>query len=223
VLINLPPDVVDKLSPHQTGLSGAWATIIAASIAVVAALIALCGVWWQIRSAAKEARKNRLADAQLARQAQLVERMAEAITVTRSMQDLVAAHPIQPLSEWSVDARNEFKDQMQRGRALSSMVPLLGATKSGVALAHVVYLMNIVATDSRRSSPGSETPTLGGKSTYELQAKMIAAFDDDLSAEVKSTVEAEELAAARRPRRWRRLIAGVRASRPAHTSRTAGP
>jgi hypothetical protein len=56
VMINLPTDVVNKLSPHEGGLPQSWATIIAAGIAVFAALIALGGVWWQIRSTAREAR-----------------------------------------------------------------------------------------------------------------------------------------------------------------------
>ena len=58
MLVNLPPDVVSKLSPHESGLPQAWATIIGACIVVVAALIALGGVRWQIRLGSQRSQKR---------------------------------------------------------------------------------------------------------------------------------------------------------------------
>ncbi|MBJ7287996.1 hypothetical protein [Williamsia sp.] len=63
VEIHLPRDVVDKLAPKQSpdiwlGLTQPWATILAACIALIAALIAFGGVWWQIRSNGRNLHKQ---------------------------------------------------------------------------------------------------------------------------------------------------------------------
>jgi alkanesulfonate monooxygenase SsuD/methylene tetrahydromethanopterin reductase-like flavin-dependent oxidoreductase (luciferase family) len=183
VMVNLPPEVVDKLSPHQSGLPQSWATIIAAFIAVVAALIALGGVWWQIRSAAreaandraaaaKEARNDRVADARLARHAQLVERMAEAVDLTRSLQDVLSQNRGN-LRDWAETKRDAFNEQTQRLRALSSMLQLLGAKESGAKLHELTYKCNVLA-QNREETWGKPT---------QLSAELSTVFEKELSAD----------------------------------------
>jgi hypothetical protein len=187
VVVNLPPDVVNKLSPHESGLPQSWATIIAATIAVLAALIALAGVSWQVRSAAAEARKDRESDARLARQQHVVERMAEAIASYRSLQDLLASNTRRPLSGWPEAAKNAFNEQTQRMRALHSMLWLLGARRSSQAVERVVYQMNVIAKDRERGVKlGRKTPAprVYGKSTLELVSEMYTAFEDDLAGRI---------------------------------------
>jgi hypothetical protein len=187
VSVNLPPDVVDKLSPHESGLPQSWAIIIAACIAVVAALIALGGVRWQIRSAATEARKNRIADNRLARQAQLVERMADGFALTRSLQDLLAANTRAPIGGWSESDQNAFNEQTQQARTLVSMLRVLGAHSSSGALWKVTYQLNVTSRDNERGSPTRTGPAflLDGKSPSQLVSDMNAAFESDLSAQTE--------------------------------------
>lgn len=190
-MINLPPDVVNKLSPHESGLPQSWATIIAAGFVVLAALIAFVGVSRQIRSAATEARKNRESDARLARQEHLVERMAEATALYRSLQDLLGSNTRGPLTSWREADQNAFNEQTQRARALHSMLWLLGAHRSSRALERVVYNMNVIAKDDERGVKlGRKTPApmVYGKSTLGLVKDMYTAFEDDLSEQI----EAEE-------------------------------
>ncbi|GAA4297599.1 hypothetical protein [Mycobacterium paraffinicum] len=172
VIVNLPPDVIDKLSPHETGLPQSWATIIAACIAVAAAAIALLGVWWQIRSAAREARNDRAADVRLTRQTQLAEHMAEAIQLGRSLQDLISSNRGN-LRDWAEAPRNAFNEQTQRARALSSIIFLLGAKKSGAKLHELVYKCNVLAKDRKET---------WGKHTFVLAGEMSKIFEEELSA-----------------------------------------
>jgi hypothetical protein len=188
VVVNLPPDVVNKLPPHESGLPQSWATIIAASVAVLAALIAFAGVSWQIRSAAKEARSDRESDARLARQEHLVERMAEAIALYRSLQDLLGSNTRRPLTGWSEAHQNAFNEQTQRVRALHSMLWLLGARRSSAALERVVYQMNCIAKDRERGvklGRKSPAPMVHGKPTLQLVSEMYSAFEDDLAERIE--------------------------------------
>lgn len=50
VQMQLPPEVVETLTADPGGLTQPTATLIAAGFAVLAALVALAGVWWQVKS-----------------------------------------------------------------------------------------------------------------------------------------------------------------------------
>jgi hypothetical protein len=184
VVVNLPPDVVNKLSPHESGLPQSWATIVAASIAVAAALLAFWSVSRQINAAAREGQKNRTTDTQIAkrnratdvhaaRQALLVERMAEAITGHRLLEDLIRANHAKPLRDWEEGERNAFSQETQTMRAISSMLRVLGAGSSSGALWKLTYQMNINANEGRAN------PVVGP--TQKLVTAMLTAFHDDLS------------------------------------------
>ena len=123
--------------------------------------------------------------------------MAEAIALTRSLQDLLAANTRGPLNSWSEAAQNAFDEQTQRARALSSMLGLLGAGSSSGALWKVTYQLNITAKDSERGSPTrtSKAYSLDGKSTLQLVSEMNTAFQNDLSGETElASVGQTELA-----------------------------
>jgi hypothetical protein len=102
---------------------------------------------------------DRAADARLARQAQLVERMADALALNRSLQDLLAANTRAPLSGWSEATKNDFNEQTQRARSLASMLWLLGARRSSHALWKVTYQLNTTAKDNERGSQTRTSPT----------------------------------------------------------------
>ncbi|GAA3532456.1 hypothetical protein [Mycolicibacterium helvum] len=180
VIVNLPSDVVDKLSPHETGLPISWATIIAACITVLAAFIALGGIWWQIRAAAKDSRSNRVADAKLARQSQLAERMAEALGIVRSLEDLLGSNTRNPLDKWGVADQHAFNELTQRSRTLTNILLVLGADESCAALHRFTYLSNIIAKDHARGSGGAVADSLDGKSYLELRDDLHSAFKSDL-------------------------------------------
>jgi hypothetical protein len=188
-----PTQTVIVNLPHEGGLPQSYATIIAACIAVLAALIALGGVWWQIRAAARqasrqiraaatEARNDRATNARLGRQDHLVERMAEGLTLTRSLQDLLRGKGA-PLREWGETNKNAFNEQTERARTLVSMLVVLGAVKSGQALWKLTYLLNIIANQQPTDRGGSK---LDGKSAMQLRSEMTIAFQDDLSVETDS-------------------------------------
>ncbi len=64
VLVNLPPELVHKLaSPDDHWWAQPAATMGAAGIALLAAAVALFGVWLQVRQAHKNARRAALAEA----------------------------------------------------------------------------------------------------------------------------------------------------------------
>ena len=60
--------------------------------------------------------------------------MAEAIALTRSMQDLLSENVRAPHDRWEGAPRNAFNEQTQRARALSRMLTILGVDGSGGAL-----------------------------------------------------------------------------------------
>ncbi|WP_441963516.1 hypothetical protein [Mycolicibacterium houstonense] len=203
VIVNLPADIVDKLSPHESGLSTPWATIIAACITVLAAGVALFGIWWQIRAAAEqsrrsiraaaavsrksiraaaeEARNDRVADARLARQAQLTERMAEALGLARSLEDLLNEHNSVALDKWDTSAQQQFNEQTQRARTLCNILMLLEAGDSCAALHAYTLLANIKAKHSERGTGRAGPDSLDGKSFLELRSGLHTAFTTDLS------------------------------------------
>lgn len=74
IVVNLPPEVIDKLGPHQSPwLTQPIATVVAATIALLAAAIAYHGLRSQLGATAAEARKDRDAAAELARKARRAE------------------------------------------------------------------------------------------------------------------------------------------------------
>jgi hypothetical protein len=52
-------DVVEKLAPHESGLSQPWATVLAAFLAILAAGVAYLGVLNQVRGTARQAQEER--------------------------------------------------------------------------------------------------------------------------------------------------------------------
>jgi hypothetical protein len=188
--LNLPPDVVNKLSPHESGLPQSWATIIAACIAVLAALLALGGVWWQIRAAGREARRDRAVDARLSRQTHLIDRMAEAFALTRTLTELMRANR-GPHDKWEAQGKKDFDDYTERGRVLINELAILGARESSAAFWRVIYLQNIAAKAHERGTPNSRPrPKLDGKHSMQLKSEMIAAFHTDLTGERPPTYRA---------------------------------
>ncbi|MCV7346078.1 hypothetical protein [Mycolicibacterium rhodesiae] len=181
VIVNLPSDVLDKLSPHETGLPISWATIIAACITVLAALVALAGIWWQIRAAARESRSNRVADAKLARQSHLAERMGEALGIARSLEDLLGSNTRDPLGKWAAADQHAFDELTQRSRTLVNILSVLGADESSAALHRFTFLSNVIAKDQARGSGGAVADSLDGKSYLELRDGLHSAFKSDLS------------------------------------------
>ena len=112
-MVNIPEELLDFLRQQQSGLPESTATIVASCIAVVAALIALSGVGWQVRAASREARADRVTDARIARQSQLVERMADALGLTRALEELLNQNRGH-LDDWSHQAKHAFGETTQR-------------------------------------------------------------------------------------------------------------
>jgi hypothetical protein len=168
VMVNLPADVVNRLTPHESGLSQAWATIIAALIAVAAALIALWGVTRQIR-----------ADARTARQDRVVSHMTRAIDVTNKMLlVLLTDHRGVPVSKWPDADRNAFTKSVDEGYVLGPMLTLLGAQNSGNRL-HV-FLHRAVAF--------AESPASDGRDLTALANEAVKAMQDELASPDTSKV-----------------------------------
>ena len=179
VVVNVPEELLEFLRQQQSGLPESTATIIAACIAVVAALIALSGVGWQIRAASREARADRVTDARIARQSQLVERMADALGLTRALEELLNQNRGH-LDDWSHQAKHAFGETTQRSRSLTNVLIVLGAEESGAALHRLTYLFNIMANSPADGVGDIEIPTLDGKSDLELSGDMLTAFQHDL-------------------------------------------
>jgi hypothetical protein len=152
-VVNLAPDVLNKLSPHETGLPQSWATIIAACIAVTAALLALCGVSRQIAAIAREGQQNRAADARMRREAVFIERMAQALELSNRFGRALLSHRNVPSDQWNRVDVVAYADMLAEGKLLASMLRLLGAQASSKSM--VAYLNRIadIAKD-----PASEGP-----------------------------------------------------------------
>jgi hypothetical protein len=115
VIVNLPSDVVDKLSPHETGLPISWATIIAACITVLAAFVALGGIWWQVRAAAKQSREAIAAAAKQSREstAAAAEQSREAIAAAAEQsREAIAAAAEESRNSRVADARLARQSQL---------------------------------------------------------------------------------------------------------------
>jgi hypothetical protein len=166
VVVNLPTDVVNKLSPHESGLPQSWATIIAACIAIAAALLALWGVSRQIR-----------ADSRTARQSRLIERMARAIELSDSMRHMLGRHNDVPIEEWGED-RAAFAEMLTEGQVLASMLKLLGAEKSSKSM--YAYLKRVADISLDPASPGP--------SAHAVFTDLLFTLRDELASDDSSKV-----------------------------------
>lgn len=126
VLVNLPPDVVKHLSPHVSGPTAAWATIIAAGIAVCGAVIAFLGVAWQVRTAANNARE---------------ERKADAAALTRKLNHEIAA-------------TREHREQERREQAYISLLKYMNWLRLFVAMNFEVFDRELKAVNDVRAADG---------------------------------------------------------------------
>lgn len=179
VVVNIPEELLEFLQQQQSGLPESTATIVAACIAVVAALIALSGVGWQIRAASREARADRVTDARIARQSQLVERMADALGLSRALEEFLNQNRGH-LDDWSHQAKHAFSETTQRSHSLTNVFIVLGAEESGAALHRLTYLFNIMANSPADTAGEIGIQTLDGKSDLELSGEMLNAFQRDL-------------------------------------------
>jgi hypothetical protein len=160
-MVNLPVDVVNRLAPHESGLSQAWATIIAALIAVAAALIAVWGVTRQIR-----------ADARTARQDRMVSHMTKAIDLTNKMiLVLHTDHHGVPIDKWPDADGKAFIKSVDEGYVLGPMLTLLGAQKSGNRL-HVFL---------HRAVDLAQGPAADGEDLNDLANDVVKAMQDELA------------------------------------------
>jgi hypothetical protein len=90
LVVNVPPDVVDRLTPHaSSGLSQPWATIIAAVIALAAATIAYMGVRAQVRATASQAAATREAEERQAVRLERVRLLSDALEASNEVQRTV--------------------------------------------------------------------------------------------------------------------------------------
>ncbi|MEN4396758.1 hypothetical protein ACNQR7_03510 [Mycolicibacterium senegalense] len=165
--MNIPPNLLDKLSPSPTGgLPQSWATVIAACIAVIAAGIAFYGVWYQVRANTRQQNANREVDVRLAReqmksQADLAreERLAEAegvrqaerISLVRDVAELsnqaitditFAVH--ERINDKLTDAtQQQLLNTVRRMQLDAEMMRVLGLSKARSAL--LKYIVEITS------------------------------------------------------------------------------
>jgi len=163
--------VVNLPSPHETGLPQSWATIIAACIAVIAALIALCGVKRQVAATAREGQKGRAADAKMQRQEQLVERMAKAVELSIEMGRILRAHQNVPSGQWeNKDDLVAWADMLTQGKLLVSMLRVLGARQSSTSL--LAYLNRVADIANDPASEGLEEVAVGSDLTFTMRDEL---------------------------------------------------
>jgi hypothetical protein len=88
--VNIPADVVDRLTPHtQSGLSQPWATIIAAAIALFAAFFAYMGIRTHVRAAASQAAATREAEERREARSERVQLLSDALDASNEVQRTV--------------------------------------------------------------------------------------------------------------------------------------
>lgn len=96
MIVNLPPEIVERLNPVESFPSPAWATIIAAGIAVTAALIAFIGVMMQIRATEREHERQRSADLARQRRAERGVILTRAASEANEMWDAYTLRDLEP-------------------------------------------------------------------------------------------------------------------------------
>lgn len=132
VIVNLPPEIVERLNPVETFPSPAWATIIAAGIAVAAALVAFGGVILQIRANAREQARGRAAEHARARRADQSRIVAQAARDASDMWDFFAAH-----SAGKSTAEDKFAEMFDRATLSVELLRLEGLPKSAEMLSEL--------------------------------------------------------------------------------------
>jgi hypothetical protein len=160
VLVQLPADVLDRLSPHESWPSQSWATIIGACIAVLAALLAVWGVLRQIR-----------ADLHRARQDRMFGEMRRALRTTNKLVlVLFTDHPGVPVSEWPDADHAAFTKLVDEGYVQGPMLKVLGAPKSGKRLKAFLLRASNLANDP--ASEGPHLPDLADEFSQTMQDEL---------------------------------------------------
>jgi hypothetical protein len=166
--VTIPHDLLEKLAPHQSGLSQAWATIIAAVIALVAAGLAVFGVWLRMNADVKDAqrtrradaararhdrraqadvaRQNRFAEAEKARHADRIRLLAEAAELSQSMWDV--AYELtgrRSRCEDTGDRDLQFHEQFMKATLTIAMLHIHGLPKSATSLTRFIQAASVLA------------------------------------------------------------------------------
>ena len=201
VVVNVPPDLVDKFAPH--GLTGPWATLIAAAVALIGAAIAFWAVNRQIKANGKAVAAHINAnaaavtaqiDANAAAVAEQIEaaaahqRRAERLDVVTEAAHLVhdlsalatqhAAYAGDPewLDEPSAVAQGRVEDKFDEITVwpLARRLDLLGMTAAAEAVEEVYHEA------SRVIRPSGYEETDEGWTIYDKKDRAILALKDGL-------------------------------------------
>lgn len=137
VVVNLPPEVIEKLAPH-TGidLTQPWATVIAAFIALGAAFLALRNIKIQVQADAAIARANREAEEDRAHLEERVRLLAEALNHGSNIFQIAVgwAEEWDERNEISFETNRRYQENLARAQFAYDMLLVRGLTDSAEAL-----------------------------------------------------------------------------------------
>ncbi|WP_131726924.1 MULTISPECIES: hypothetical protein [Mycobacteroides] len=200
IVVNIPPEVLDRMAPHETLLSQPVATVIAATIALAAAAIALIGVRIQISSAAREsqrdrraafarARSDRRAEAELARQSrqselELARNIERQKIVDRAVELTHSVNAMSFFGRGGSNRRPEFVSEYQQKcmEALLLRDQMLVADMHRGATAMREFL---IAADGQYNNGDPDAETVGN-----LRIKVLARMRRDLDTGTIDTGDA---------------------------------
>jgi len=129
VVVNIPPELVNRLNPPLSFPSPGWATIIAALIALCAAGIAFCGVMMQVRATAREQQRNREADIRRAQRIERAELLVQAAREANELWDAFVLRDIRP-----DEATKKLEKASDAATLTTELLRLAGLPKSADAL-----------------------------------------------------------------------------------------
>lgn len=167
IVVTIPQDVLDQLS-HQGGLSQAWATIIAALIAVLAAGIALFGVWLGLR-----------ADRTQSQRRERVRVFAETVEQSNQMLDVgIIIEDSRKAGQYDTKQADRFLELLLKTRLTEAMLQIEGLEESGEAFKQFREAMVDFV------KPGGDQPA--SSTVVDLHAEMLRVFTEQVSSGLPS-------------------------------------
>lgn len=188
VEVRLPPELVDVLTPPDPGwFTQPVATILAASIALVAAGVAYRGVLRQIHTTREENLKNRHADLKIAQRTEAIDVLTEAAAATDALcgvatrVQVVVENPelSDDADKDKADAKAEFHELYRSTRFLIRKLEVIGLQDPSENLEAVLDEALTVVDQLHLYEEGDWEWTI-----YEVQDKAVESFKNALDTDI---------------------------------------
>ncbi|WP_155290325.1 hypothetical protein [Rhodococcoides fascians] len=195
--IELTPELIDALTPADPGwLTQPVATILAASIALLAAAVAYRGVLRQIKANRSENRKNRLSDLKIAQRSETIEVLTKAADAADALCGVATGFQVavenpelfDDPEKAKSDAKSEFDSLYTSTRFLIRKLDVIGLEKSSLRLEAVLNEAHSIVEQLHEFEDQDEEEWEW--TIYEVRDEAVECFKTELNIDLDAPVEA---------------------------------